>query len=125
MILYNYSGLKDRDTKIYNIGGYNIAGGFSVNFLMVTGPVALTILILGRLIAIPFGIPFLSKYTLIWFIVGAVIGYGLYKIEVFGYRLYEYLIAYFKPKKVYTNDFKITEYKHTNISIKTFIKSIL
>ena len=50
MYLYNYSGLKDRDTKIYNVGGYNIAGGFSVQFLTVVGPVFLIFLILGAIL---------------------------------------------------------------------------
>ena len=50
MYLYNYSGLKSRDTKIYSIGGYNVAGGFSVQFLTVVGPVFLLALIIGIII---------------------------------------------------------------------------
>ena len=30
--LYNYTSLKTEDTKIYDIGGYNIPGGLSLAF---------------------------------------------------------------------------------------------
>ena len=132
MYLYNYSGLKDRDTKIYNVGGYNIAGGFSVQFLTVVGPVFLVFLILGAILGAFFGISmipmtdgFSLKWLLFWLFVGIGIGCALWYIQFSGYRLYQYLIAYFKPKKVYTNDFRIKEFKLTNIKVKGFIKNIL
>ena len=132
MYLYNYSGLKDRDTKIYNVGGYNIAGGFSVQFLTVVGPVFLIFLILGAILGAFFGISmipmtdgFSLKWLLFWLFAGIGIGCALWYIQFSGYRLYQYLIAYFKPKKVYTNDFKIKEFKLTNIKVKGFIKNIL
>lgn len=133
MIVFNYSSLQKRDTKIYNIGGYNIAGGFSVEFLKVVGPVALAIILVGLIISIPFGIDFinpLSKnfvagYTVTWLILGIGIGCGLWYIQFSGYRLYQYLVAYFKPKKVYMNDFRHTECKLTDIKFRAFVKNIL
>ena len=132
MKLFNYSGLKSRDTKIYNIGGYNIAGGFSVNFLTVTGPALLVFIIIGWLLSYVFGLSFFNPfaenfsavYTLSFIIVGILVGLGLYKIQFAGYRLYQYLGAYFKPKKVYTNDFKLKEKKFTDIKINAFVKKL-
>lgn len=133
MRLYNYTTLKSRDTKLYNIGGYNITGGLSIEFLKVVLPVVIIFILLGYFISIPFGISFFNplsanfsaKYTIIWLALGIVIGCALWYIQFSGYRLYQYLIAYFKPKKVYTNQFKTTEYKLYNFSIKTFFKTLL
>lgn len=133
MRLYNYTALKSRDTKLYNIGGYNITGGLSIEFLKVVLPVVIVFILLGYFISIPFGISFFNplsanfsaKYTIIWLALGIGIGCALWYIQFSGYRLYQYLIAYFKPKKVYTNQFKITEYKLYNFSIKTFFKTLL
>ena len=133
MKLYNYTSLKKRDTKIYNIGGYNIAGGLSINFLIVVAPVAIAFIVLGVIIGLPFGISFFNPldenfhlaYTLTFVIVGVLAGMGLYKIQFAGYRLYQYLIAYLTPKKVYYNGPKrALEYKMTNIKFNTFIKHI-
>lgn len=133
MILYNYSSLSQRDTKIYDIGGYQIPGGFSINFLKVVGPVFLVINIIGAIIGAifrisylnPFSDRFIPAYTITWLILGIAIGCGLWYIQFAGYRLYQYLIAYFKPKKVYTNEFRLTEVKLTNIKIRAFIRNIL
>lgn len=133
MIIYNYSSLQKRDTKIYNVGGYNIAGGFSVDFLTVVGPVFLAVTSVGFLLSIPFGINFLNPfgehfifgYTLFFIVLGIAIGCGLWYIPIAGYRLYQYLLAYFKPKKVYMNDFRRTEFNLTDVKIKAFVKNIL
>ena len=132
MILYNYTSLKQRDTKIYNVGGYNLAGGLSVEFLKVVGPVVLVAMALGWLISIPFGINFLNplgdnfiiEYTLTFLFIGIAIGCALWFIQFAGYRLYQYLGAYFKPKKVYMNDFRHSEYHLNNIKIKAFVKNL-
>ena len=133
MILWNYSGLKSRDTKIYSVGGYNIAGGFSVSFLAVLAPVTIVFLIVGGLLGMLFNISMINPladnfsltWLMVWLIPGMLIGYGLYRIQFKGYRLYQYILAYIKPKKVYSNEFKTPEYKFTTISIKTFIKNLL
>lgn len=132
MILYNYSSLKKRDTKIYDVGGYKMAGGFSVEFLKVTGPVALIIIAIGFVLSLVFGISFFNPfdetfqlwYTLTFLIVGIAVGCGMWYIQFAGYRLYQYLLAYIKPKKVYSNDFKLREYKFSNIKIKGMFKSL-
>ena len=133
MIIYNYSSLQKRDTKIYNVGGYNIAGGFSVDFLTVVGPVFLVINFVGFLLSLllrinffnPFGENFIAGYTATFVVLGIAIGCGLWYIPISGYRLYQYLIAYLKPKKVYVNDFRRTNFNLTNVKIKAFVKNIL
>lgn len=133
MRLYNYSSLRTRESKLYNVGGYNIAGGMSIEFLKVVGPMALVGIILGCLIAIPFGISFfnpfsdkfIAGYTITWLVIGIGSGCALWYIQFAGYRLYQYLAAYFKPKKVYTNDFRNTQFQLTDIKIKGFVKNLL
>ena len=133
MLLYNYSTLRNRDTKIYNIGGYNMAGGFSVEFLKIVAPVAIGILLIGFLLSYVFNVsmfnPFNENFSLMYLIVFLGLGVGagcaLWFIKFSGYRLYQYLAAYFKPKKAYTNAFKITEFKFSNIKIKSMVKNIL
>ena len=132
-ILWNYTSLMKRDSKIYSIGGYGISGGISMNFAKVVVPVALIFIILGWIISIPFGVnmfnPFGDNWNF-WYLIffvggGAGIGFGLWNIQFAGYRLYQYLLAYFKPKKVYTNSFNMRErqFKFTNVKIKTFVKN--
>lgn len=132
MYLFNYSSLKQRDTKIYDIGGKSISGGLSIDFLKVTAPVAIAIFIVGALLGIPFGIsviPLTANFKLwwlvIWLALGIGVGLGLWYIQFAGYRLYQYLIAYLKPKKVYMNDWKTTEFHLTDVSIKAMVKKIL
>lgn len=133
MRLYNYSSLKNRDTKIYSIGGHNIAGGFSVEFLKVVGPVALVFIVIGAVLAAVLGFSFFNPlaenfhawYTILFLAAGIGGGCALWYVQFAGYRLYQYLGAYFKPKKVYSNDFKVHEYKLTNIKVKSMVKNIL
>lgn len=133
MILYNYSSLRSRDTKIYNIGGYNMAGGLSIEFLKIVAPVTLAIIAVGFILSLFFGISFFNPfsenfvawYTIIWSGLGIGAGCALWFIQFAGYRLYEYLLAYLKPKKVYSNEFKTTEYKLTNIKIKSIVRNLL
>ena len=133
MILYNYTSLKNRETKIYSVGGQNFAGGISVEFLKVTGPVALAIIAVGVVLSFVLGFSFMNPfadnfhawYTIVWLGLGIGTGCAMWYVQFAGYRLYQYLGAYLKPKKVYTNDFKITEYKLNNIKIKSMVKNIL
>ena len=131
--LYNYTSLKTEDTKIYDIGGYNIPGGLSLAFTKVVAPVVVAFIAVGVIIGKIFHIPFINFldpkfnliYPLIWIGLGALFGFGLWHIQFQGYRLYQYLIAYFKPKAVYHNDFKHTRVKFTNVKIDAFVKNIL
>ena len=133
MILYNYTSLQKRDTKIYNVGGYNIAGGMSVEFLKVVGPVTILGIILGVIVANIFGLNYFNPiaenfnftFTLIWTGISVGAGCALWYIPIAGYRLYQYLGAYFKPKKVYMNDFRHTQFILSNIKIRAFIKNLL
>lgn len=133
MTLYNYTSLQKRDTKIYNVGGYSIAGGMSVEFLKVVGPVSIIGILIGAIIAAIFGLNFINplaanfnfKYTLLCIFLSIGSGCALWYVPIAGYRLYQYLGAYFKPKKVYMNDFKHTQFVLTNIKMKTFVKNLL
>ena len=133
MILYNYSSLQKRDTKIYNVGGYDIAGGFSIEFLKVVGPAFLAIFGVGAVIGLlfrvnfynPFGAHFSLPYLMVWLILGLAVSLSLWYIQFAGYRLYEYLLAYFKPKRIYMNDFANTEVQLTTIKINAIVKNIL
>ena len=132
---WNYTSLKTRDTKIYGVGGYNIAGGLSIEFLKVVAPVAIGFMVVGGLLGIPFGITFLNpfsktakfiwQYTVGWTGVGIGVGLALWYIQFAGYRLYQYLGAYLKPKKCYCINFKLTEHKLTNVKIHAFVKHLL
>lgn len=133
MELWNYTSLKTQDTKIYDIGGYKIAGGLSIEFTKIVGPALLVFIALGWGLGAIFGISFwnfLSPnfklwWTLIWIGAGIGVGCALWYIQFAGYRLYQYLGAYFKPKKVYMNDWKHTEVTLTNIQIKGLVKHLL
>lgn len=132
---WNYTSLKNRESKIYSVGGYSMSGGISVEFLKVVAPVAIAFMIVGGVIGIPFGITFLNpfsktakfiwQYTVLWTGAGIGVGLGLWYIQFAGYRLYQYLGAYFKPKKCYSNNFRLTEYKLNNIKINAFFKHLL
>ena len=131
--LYNYTSLKTEDTKIYDIGGYNIPGGLSLAFTKVVAPVVVAFIAIGVIIGKIFHIPFINFldpkfnliYPLIWIGLGALFGFGLWYIQFQGYRLYQYLLAYIKPKKCYMNDWRHTEVKLTNFKIKTLVRHIL
>ena len=131
--LYNYTSLKTEDTKIYDIGGYSIPGGLSLEFTKVVAPVIVVFVIIGMLVGKLFHIPFFNFldsnfklwYTLLWTGGGALIGFGLWHIQFVGYRLYQYILAYIKPKKCYMNDWRHTEVKLTNFKIKTLVRHIL
>ena len=132
MRIYNYTSLQTRDTKIYSVGGINMAGGMSVEFLKVVGPIALAVIFVGFLISLPFGISFfnpfsdrfVAAYTIIWLGLGIAAGFALWKVQFAGFRLYQYLAAYIKPKKVYNNDFKHSIYHLTNVEINAFVKNL-
>lgn len=132
MWLYNCSGLYKRDRKLYQIGGYGIAGGFSTAFAKVTVPIAFAIIAFGGILAAflkinmfnPLGTAWNWKYMVLWLVLGIGIGYAMWAVQFSGYRLYQYLIAYFKPKKVYTNHFDMRKrnFSFTNVKIKATIK---
>lgn len=133
MIIYNYTALKNNDTKIYNIGGKQLSGGISITFLKITAPVALVIIGIGYLISLALNFDFINPlapnfhkyYTGGFLIVGIGTGLAMWYVQFAGYRLYQYLLAYIRPKKVYTNRFRLEEYKLTNIKIKSIIKNLL
>ena len=133
MFLFNYTSLKTRETRIYDIGGSKINGGIGVDFLKIVVPTTLIAIVLGTVLGFIFGISFFNPFsenfklgwTAFWIIFGIGVGCALWYIQFAGYRLYEYLIAYLKPKKVYQNNWKATEFHLTDIKIKSLVRKIL
>lgn len=133
MYLFNYSSLKTRETRIYDIGGSKISGGIGIDFLKLVVPTTGIAIVLGCILGAIFGISFFNVFspnfkigwTAFWLILGIGSGCALWYIQFAGYRLYEYLLAYLRPKKVYMNDPRKTEVKFTNIKIKALVKKIL
>lgn len=133
---YNYTKLMKREKRIYN-AGFEIPGGISYTVFKVCVPIFLVIVLIGWFISLFFNINMFNPlednfnltYTLIIFVIGIGIAGSLYWIEFGGYRLYEYLIAYMRPKKVITNQ-ESSDGKHirnkvrnlTNIKYKTIVR---
>ena len=65
-----------------------------------------------------------STYLIVWLGFGVGVGMALLYINVGGYKLYQYLLAYLTPKKVYTN-INREEHKKYNIRIESIIKEEL
>ena len=127
MILYNFSSLRRREKKIYSVAGTQISStGIGVTFLKVVAPCTLITTLLGVIICVIFGKNFFNplgdyfngKFAV--FSIGSGVGIGLagWYIRVQTYRLYEYLLAYLKPKKTYHN-LNTTKIVHDLYNIKT------
>ena len=133
MKLYNYTAIKQKETKIYDIGGYKMSSGLSVDFLKIFLPIVGAFLIIGFLFSFlfnvsmfnPFSDSFSLGYLLFWLIFGCLIGGALWYVQFSGYRLYMYLLAYFRPKKTYSTSFKTKQINLHNYKIKGFVKNIL
>lgn len=135
MILYNFSSLKTRDKKVYSIGGTHVSDtGISTSFLKVVGPAAAVILTLSIIICVilkknffnPLGPNFSFSYVIITLALGIGIGCALWYIKIEQYRLYEYLFAYLKPKKMYhTLNTRNQEIKLSKHKVNGIVKSEL
>lgn len=135
MPLYNYSSLRKRDKKIYSVAGTQVSStGISVTWLKVVAPTTIITTLIGALICVILGKKFMvplhddwnTNFTL--FAVGSGLGIGLalWYIKVQTYRLYEYLIAYLKPKKTYHNlNTREIEYKLYKIKTDAIVQSDL
>ena len=133
MNIYNYTSIRTREQKLYNIGGHDIAGGFSVDVLKVAGPVFIVLMfvffIFSRIIGISMFNFFSDKFSVVYLVISLIISIGvgcaLWYIPISGYKLYLYLLAYFTPKQIYMTNFKHTRVRLKNIKYKAFIKNIL
>ena len=130
----NYTTLKSREQKIYKFGDTKLNGGQGIPLttLYIVVPLGALTLIIGAIVGsiinksyIPWAENFGLFHTMFWLSLGPVIGLILYRCQFSGYRLYEYLLAYMRRKKVYSNDITRSEVKHTKVSVNTFIKHIL
>lgn len=130
MPIFNYSNLFNRDTKLYTS-----TGTFSVSFLIVTLPMLLLSLFAFFILSLILNINMFNflaakwnwRYLLWSIILGGGSGLGLYYIKFSGYRLYEYLLAYLRPKKVYNNrtDKRKRLFNFDNRNVDTIIEEIL
>jgi len=134
MTLYNYTSIMQRDTKIYAIGGVGIPGGVSVTHLKVILPVVFLFLFVGSVVAWPLGIRMWNimnnwnwQYFCVWLALGLSSGLILWNVQFAGYRLFEYLLAYLRPRKCYTNSANMNNrtYNHTNIYIDSTVHTVL
>ena len=136
MVLYNYSSLRKRDKKIYSMGNTKVSStGLSVEFLKVVAPCTIATTVIGIVINAILGThffnPFGGHFSLFYVIlsIGSGLGLGLagWYIKLDSYRLYEYLMAYLKPKKTYhnLNYGKDKEYKLYKYTTKGIIQSDL
>lgn len=137
--IYNYSRLMKRERRIYN-AGFQISGGVSVNFFKIWLPMSIGVFIIGWFISLIFKINMLNvlgenfnaNYLIFWIVLSIGISSALYLFEFAGYKLYEYLYAYLRPKKVITNQNFIEngkriqrERKKTNVKIKSVVRKKL
>ena len=107
---FNYTAIKNKDTRIYAINGTKISsGGISVTFLLVAMPSFILFTFLGVAIDKVFNLHAYSlsigtlNYILYTSGLGMVIGIALYYVKIHNYRLYQYLFARVLPKHIYTN----------------------
>ena len=108
-IARNYSSIRDRDKRIYSISGTKISStGFSVSYLKVFAGVFFFINILGLIFVKISGVNYYNPFRdneirpgFLIFLVGISIGisYVLVYQKVQNYRMIDYLIGYFMPKK--------------------------
>ena len=128
MPLYNYSKLRNRDKKIYSVAGTQISStGISVSFLRVVAPCTAFTIFLGVIGCIITGHNYFNilgsyfwlNYVLFFTCSGLAAGLAGWYVKVQSYRLYEYLIAYLKPKYVYHTEnspFKRVKYRNYKIN---------
>lgn len=107
-ISYNYSSVVKRESRIYNFGFGYIPGGVSVNFLKIIVPIFIFFLVIGYGLSLLLGISMFNPlsetfnvyYLLAWLALGGIASGILWGIEFAGFKLYEYLLAVMRPKKV-------------------------
>mgnify|MGYP000890754062 CR=1 FL=1 len=132
---YNYTKIKERDSKIYEISGTTISTtGISVNYLKIFSIVFVIFNIFGVLLCLIKGenlyMPIKSSITdikpgFLFLMVGGPIGISSllkYK-KIQNYSLLEYLIAYFKKKEAI--DIKKNKLSAMKYKQKTFIENII
>lgn len=132
--LYNYTRIMTREQQMYVRGkelSLSMSTGFVKILLATTIPTtAIGYFIAGALDKSLFN-PLLSNWSpglLIASVgIGLLLGTALWKIMIGGYRLIEYLRAYFRPKKSYTNSHLRGDmvFRLTNIHIDSIVKSRL
>lgn len=134
-MIYNYSSVFQRDSKVYEIGGVTLSDGIRTDRLKIMIPILLFFVFIGYNLGKLFGYSlfnvfsadFSLYYTTTILVLGLVVGIILYDVKITTIRLYEYLIAYFKPRKYYTNENHIRKriYKPTTVIVDELFRSIL
>lgn len=121
----NYTGLRDREKRIYSISGTKISSaGVSVSFLKVFLASTIFVNLFGVLICIIGGKNYYSlfndkgafapQFILVFLGISFGFAYILVYTKVQNYRLMDFLLGYFMPKKTITaqkKNVKLSDYK--------------
>lgn len=129
--IYNYTKIMNRDKKMYNFIFFTVPGGVGVKFLQIVTPIFLFVMLIGWLLSFIFNVSmfnflsdnFNANYLITFIVIGVIACTILWSVEFSGYKLYEYLLAYLKPKKVL--DDKLKEVQKTNIEVDGVVENIL
>ena len=130
----NYSGLKNRDKKIYAVAGTKVSTtGLSYKFISVFSVVFIAFNVIGVIICIAGGYVYYmpirsgseAKIGFLVFFAGSpfLVTLALLHFKIQKYSLLEFLAAYFKPK--YIRDHNGKRVKYTNYKQNTVFEKIL
>lgn len=114
MQILNYTPLFKRKERLYSLGDSGSIlsqNGIEFDLVKVVFLSILPFLAIGLLVCFIFKKAFYNPFEVgnIWFYiltigVGFTLGMVLYNVQLGGYRLYVYFLAYFRPKYVYCQD---------------------
>ena len=123
MVVYNYTKIKRREKRVYSLFNTTISQtGLLTSTLQICGVLLFIFNFLGILFCVTTGWWLYNPLTItqatLWFyliVIGIPIGLGIWlnTAKIQNYKIIEYLIIYFKPKKPVDHNgkiIKITEY---------------
>ena len=134
-VQYNYTALMSKDMKIYAIGNTVISqSGLSISFLKIVAPMAVLGTVIGLGLNALLGTHYYDllggNFNLTYFLLttglGTALGLALYYVKPGPYRLYEYIIAWSKPKYIYNNEGKRAKRQYyKKIKVDGMIEGVL
>lgn len=135
---YNYTSIKNRESRIYSISsgaGHTVISqsGIEVNFLKILVPLLFIFNIFGIIICIKAGklyyIPIdfngnsRALFDIIFIGIPFSISFALQYIKISSYGLLDYLIAYFRPKHSFSQNGEII--KQENYLIDSIVEKVI
>lgn len=117
----NYSDIRNRDKKLYTISGTKISStGISYAFIKIFSALFVTLnavgimicMVMGEIYYIPINSDAEVQLGFDMFFLGSpfILTFILMYTKVQKYTLFEFLVAYFKPKRVRDQNGKIVKY---------------